>query len=501
MTFAYIKSDATSANLPPNFTRFTGIGGTFFDATYRFSSSSTQYLTPDSTYHNIILDSEPNSGSNLTIYVPEAESIQTGSQFWFLFLSQSNAGDLITFLPWDPTMTINQSSSYTFTCSGQKTLLILALVPKTKNYVVHAMSAGSHMGNIIPTEIYSILTTQQINGDFIWAGLDPASRVTIIPDMSTYITPLNNDPLTTRYGFACNVSGWYRVSPNSAECNVQFSGTDGLGPHEFGLYQQSTTPFLDVNLWPVVNIDNGGNDYYGTASGGCIVYLVAETHYYFGFTITNALSITGGGNAGTISFEYLSSNGNSPTPSPAPMMMMAPPPPAPRAFEIQQPQASLSSRRSLAGQSVSALKAPAPAPSSSSRSLTRQQPPPSSKQQISSSLQDIEAVVEQYMKAKGLDLLNQVKSAEELGNLLSQSTSSSSSSSSSSRSSQPLSGRRAPRKRKQSAVDQEPVDGEELPPRSSSSSSFASSAAALEGAITALSSEPPPSKKQKKSLL
>ena len=479
----------------PAYTEFSGIGGRFHNATYQFSASSTQYLNPDSTYHNIVIDSDPNSGSNLTLYLPEDRAVVAGSCFWFLFVSQSNAGDKITFLPWDSLMTVNQSVSYTFTCSGQKTLLILALVPKTRNFVVHALSAGSHFGNIVPTEVYSALTTADLAGQFVYIGLDPATLVDVIPDMSTYITPLNPNPDTSHPGFVCNVSGWYRVSPNGLECNLGFSDVGGAGPILFGLYQVDTTPFLDICLWPSSPIDNGGNDFFGTAAGGCIVYLEAGVAYYLGFTFVSATDISTFLAAGTFAFEYLSSNPNTPSPVPSPMAM--PPPPAPMSFARRVGASSALAPTSR--QQVSSLKSSSSQPRQG-QAPKRQQPPPASKQvakasssQIASSLKDIESVVEQYIKNRGIDILSQIQSPDDLAKVLSSSSA--------------PKPKQATRKRKHGIYFKSPdaMDRPSSSSSSSSSSSFSSSAAALEESILSSSSPtpsqpPPPSKKSKKLL-
>ena len=480
----------------PAYTEFTGIGGRFHNATYQFSASSTQYLNPASTYHNIVIDSDPNSGSNLTLYLPEDRAVVAGSCFWFLFVSQSNAGDKITFLPWDSLMTVNQNASYTFTCSGQKTLLILALVPKTRNFVVHALSAGSHFGNIVPTEVYTVKTAVELAGSFIYTALDPTTLVDVIPDMSTYITPLNPNPDTTHAGFVCNISGWYRISPNGIECNIQFGETGGAGPIQFGIYQVNATPFLEICLWPTTPIDNGSNDFYGTAAGGCVLYLEAGQAYYMGFTFDSSANISALAAAGTLAFEYLSSNPNTPSPVPSPMAM--PPPPAPMSFarRVGASSALVPTTR----QQVSSLKSSSSQPRQG-QAPKRQQPPPASKQaakdsssQIASSLKDIESVVEQYIKNRGLDILSQIQSPDDLAKVLS--------SSSAPTPKQPM------RKRKHGIYFKSP-DAMDRPSSSSSSSSssscsYPSTSTALDNAISELStipsSQPPPSKKSKKLL-
>lgn len=390
---------------------FTGIGGSFDRAVYRYTLGTTQYLNPTSCYHQIIMDTVVNSNSELTLNLPQARAIPCSSRFWFLFLSQSNPGDVITFLPWDSTMTINQQVSYSFTCSGQKALFILALVPSGGNYICHALTASSHLGNIVPTEQYQVNPGWAGAAGFAYVSLDPTSLVSIIPDMSTYIRVLNPNPATGFPGFQCNVSGWYRVTPN-IEMNISYTMAGGSGPSLFGLYIDSVTPFDDLLFWPTNSFDNGGNDFFGIAAGGCLVYLEAASTYYIGFNYDDTNVITTEF-AGSLSFEYISSNGNTPAPAP-----LAPPAPS----SVFGPSALSSVGRPPTPSSSRVRESVAPSSKGKSNASLRSNPSNRSSSSSQSSrgtaLQDIELAVDAYLKSHGTEILSKINNVSDLQSML-----------------------------------------------------------------------------------
>lgn len=350
---SYVTVYKTASQLPSSWP--AGINHSPAFSRYVYSIKPEWNINPLDHVHVIDID-EPQDPDPLEmkLTLPILQNLPLSSRIYFFYVTQANAGDLITFQPVLLSgNTVNQNAiSYTFVATGNRELIIAIGV--NNNYILHTFGQNNAPppppppfsgGNPAVLFNYTSQASVQTNsiiypisyaGSFgtptgltrshVPSGTASGPEIVIKSGMEGFFTPNVSIPTTVVTGFRCNQAGWYRITAQyQAIMNFNTSTNPQGSTFAFGMgvfssignYQVENSKFCPIQGALTATLTATPNQVRSVANPTFWMLLTANQFIVPAFIYDGTnIVFTSGQIQGDIVFEYIV-----PDASPAPLMM------------------------------------------------------------------------------------------------------------------------------------------------------------------------------------
>ena len=201
------------------------------ESTFLYSVSNTWFINPLDHFQIVSIDEAqvpPGNPNTMSLTMPIVDSLPMGSRIFFFYVSQANAGDLLTFQPvFGSGNTVNGNAlGFTFTLTGSRQLLFAFAL--NNNYIIHNAGLNTPAPDppfVPPCQIMRMTIEQQafLSTSYLISLQCPGYRhafpsqsdnwvvENVISGMEGYILPDEAVPGlgAGAYAFRCTEPGYY----------------------------------------------------------------------------------------------------------------------------------------------------------------------------------------------------------------------------------------------------------------------------------------------------
>ena len=270
----------TSDNLPSSWP--AGVKYDPNSSRYVYSVSNAFQISALQHVHVIDIDVVPTppATNTMSLTLPIMKNLPLESRLYFFYVTNSSAGDQLTFLPVSLSgNTVNGNAlGYSFILSGSPELYIAIGI--ADNYIIHAFGKNNpgptNIG--LPTEYYdyneeippivgptfSDFLFTPATKDLYAGNASVSAPVTVVTGMEGFLTREVPVPTQTFHGYRCNTTGMYLVNPqiegrlyyaaNAGDTNLGGLQANFLEFNADGSYSKASTApsFVPFDNRPVI---------------------------------------------------------------------------------------------------------------------------------------------------------------------------------------------------------------------------------------------------------